>query len=813
MFNFFKQLLRQGFIEQNSLKKNARIQFINFISLFLFLLGILLFVLYTINQSFLFGLVNFIFGSIILFTIYLNKKDYTNFSRFYIIFCMNFFLLFFGLVQGSEFGFQYSYFFTIIFIFLLYNKDEFFQIRNKFFILTNIFLSTIFLFFIEFYKPRLYMQSMYSNIEIQSLRFVLFLLIYLSIFSLLAAFLYYFDRVEKENFVANQKLKLTLNSIGDMILILDKNLFVQEYYIPNNEYFHEFNQIVENLKLTSIALPFKIFNKINIAIEFAKEKRVPQTIDYSLVRNKKTFFFSGNLTPRFISEKFDGCTVVIRNITSQMEIYSKLQESEKKLSLIFNYSNAGIVLCDMDGKIISHNPQFCKMLGYEESELQNKNFLEFTYPDDISKELILIEKIISQKQNAYTIEKRFLKKNMDTIWARINVSLTFYDDQVHYLIAIIDNITDIKNAQLELEESEQKFREIAENVEHVLWLSNQERVMYISPSFETIYGQSREMAYQNKMYMIGSVLPEDKQRVILADRKVYEEGISFNEEFRVQLQDNQIRWIWARSFIIQSDKEIRTVGIAQDITERKLYEQKMQDSLEREKELNRMKSNFVSMVSHQFRTPLTTIKSSIQLLEMYQMNIDTKLSQTFEKHFKRITLEINRINELIEDSMTLGKIETGKYPFKPQSNNILELCQSILNQRFHLTYKNRNTELTYSGVLKNYLVDENLFVHIVSNILSNAYKYSNGNPKLKIDFWDNEFIIQIIDKGIGIPNEEQKNLFRSFFRATNTANIPGTGLGLVIVKEFLDLHNGKIVIESEMNQGTIVTITIPDNKE
>lgn len=246
-----------------------------------------------------------------------------------------------------------------------------------------------------------------------------------------------------------------------------------------------------------------------------------------------------------------------------------------------------------------------------------------------------------------------------------------------------------------------------------------------------------------------------------------------------------------------------------DISEQKASQLKMEAALAKEKELNEMKSKFISMTSHELRTPLTTIRSNTELIE-YQVDNSKDLDRAkLKKNVTRIDSNVDRLNQLINNILTIGKMDSNKVPFNPGKYDILNLIEKVVFP--NLSVQDRPIILNKKGAFYMLNVDQSLFIHIISNLLENALKYSKNeqSPELSVYFEPEQVKIEIKDYGMGIPKDEQSNLFDTFFRASNVGNIQGSGLGLSIVNEFVKIHNGSININSEVNKGTIFTILLP----
>ncbi len=254
----------------------------------------------------------------------------------------------------------------------------------------------------------------------------------------------------------------------------------------------------------------------------------------------------------------------------------------------------------------------------------------------------------------------------------------------------------------------------------------------------------------------------------------------------------------------------RVAVYANDITERRRAEIEMQRALDKEKELSELKSRFISIASHEFRTPLTTILSSAELLEHYSHRwTDAKKLE----YLKRIQTAVRHMVDLINDVLVVGKSDAGKQAFEPEPLDLIGFCGSIINEIQPDSSHPQPIVFHVRGDCANAVMDERLLRHILSNLLSNAVKYSP--PDMSIEFSlhgrDGQVTFEISDHGIGIPPDDLAHLYDTFHRASNVGNVPGTGLGMTIVKRSVDLHRGMIDVRSRVgeNSGTTFTVTLP----
>ncbi|NET10077.1 MAG: HAMP domain-containing histidine kinase, partial [Symploca sp. SIO2B6] len=266
--------------------------------------------------------------------------------------------------------------------------------------------------------------------------------------------------------------------------------------------------------------------------------------------------------------------------------------------------------------------------------------------------------------------------------------------------------------------------------------------------------------------------------------------------------------------------EVMIAGIQtreQMIREGKAKEDKMRRDLEVATELNALKSRFVSIVSHEFRTPLTVLRTSTELLEHYGHKARDEQKKSY---YQRIRAAISNMTQLLEDVLVVGQSDAGKLEFKPIPIDLKQFCHQLcedmqhsvgLNHTIHLTYHTYQTPLAQTLEQPLVSLDPNLLRPILSNLLSNAIKYSDANTTVNVSAacYDSYIVLEVTDAGIGIPADDQPHLFELFHRASNVDTIRGTGLGLAIVKQCCDRHHGTIRFTSEENEGTTFTVKLP----
>jgi len=254
--------------------------------------------------------------------------------------------------------------------------------------------------------------------------------------------------------------------------------------------------------------------------------------------------------------------------------------------------------------------------------------------------------------------------------------------------------------------------------------------------------------------------------------------------------------------------EERTHSLKKTVDALQQAKEEVSLSLEKEKELGQLKSRFVSMASHEFRTPLSAVQLSASLIDKYAQPFD---NPNVRKHIAKIKNAVGNLTTILNDFLSLEKLEAGKV--EPAFNNfdLVKLAEEITEEMQLIAKQDQSIIYQHTGTSSVVSLDPNLLKNCVINLMSNAIKYSGENTFIEFNTEINAryCIITVKDNGIGIPETDHKHMFEAFFRAHNTGNIPGTGLGLNIVARYADLMNGKVDFTSSLNNGTIFTISFP----
>ena len=529
---------------------------------------------------------------------------------------------------------------------------------------------------------------------------------------------------------------------------------------------------------------------------------------------------------------FDGSRIVefvavSVDITDRVLAIKSLRYTEERYRHIINNINLGTLEMDSHDVIVNANNAFCKLSGYTAEELIGSKAKSLISPGSYP-ELDKLNTVGQIAHDSPPVELMLLTKDYRLKWVMISgVSVkNKYDEKIGYLCVFFDT-TEQKQQEIirqkaedALKESESQMRSILDSaLDGLITIDEKGRVKEWNLRAEEIFG-----------YEASETLGKDLSELIVPEkyRHAHNEGMKhflsngdgpmLNKRIEIHAKHKNGDYFPVELSIvpIKLNKHYIFSAFIRDITLKKKAEDDMNTALQRQKELAELKSRLISMTSHEYRTPLTTIKSSLDLLSFVLENQEIKNRDKVEKNINRINGEINRLNSLVNDILMIGKLESGNLPFNPAMVDLVDLVEGIVASHFQNENDGRQVELQVVGEPHFVSIDEGLYTHILTNLLSNAFKYSQGgaNPQLALLFRDKVVEIRVKDNGIGIPYNEQDMLFDSFYRASNVKNIQGHGMGLAIVKQFLDMHRGKLSVTSELNRGTEFLIEQPyDSKD
>jgi PAS domain S-box-containing protein len=326
-----------------------------------------------------------------------------------------------------------------------------------------------------------------------------------------------------------------------------------------------------------------------------------------------------------------------------------------------------------------------------------------------------------------------------------------------------------------------------------------------------LFGQKKDGSQFPVEVSLSSYQQNDDQFVIafivdITHRKEIEQSM-LAQQHQLEKVTNDIRKLNAE---LEAKVEERTIILKEALQRLEQSQAELSEALDKERQLNDIKSRFVSMASHEFRTPLSSVLSSASLLSKYTTG-DQQPNR--DKHINRIKESVKHLNDLLEDFLSLGKLDEGKIGAQTGEFNLPDNIYDTIDEVRGLVKPGQEIQYNHSGDVIVF-TDKKLLKNILINLISNALKFSNNDTTVEVEssVSDGKATITVEDKGIGISDEDQQHLFSSFFRGKNALNIQGTGLGLHIVKRYADLIGGRLNLTSKLGHGTTVSVTLPVNE-
>ncbi|MCW3091983.1 MAG: two-component sensor histidine kinase [Ferruginibacter sp.] len=531
-------------------------------------------------------------------------------------------------------------------------------------------------------------------------------------------------------------------------------------------------------------------------------------------------------------------------------------DSSAPFEAFFQNATMGILIMGSDGKIIAINSHALNEFGYSEGELQG-NSIEVIIPERFHLgHRYHCDKYMDSPGRwsmGKGIEVFGLHKNGSEIAMEISLA-NYQDNDKNYVIAFIKNISkcrkvetafeklkaeleatvekrtsDLQETLQELKKSKDKLADIqafqkalldnagamiiATDTTGLVKLFNPEAAINLGYRESDVIDQKNVVDLHDRTEIkkkrqelsqeFGLVVPGDFDVLVeKAKRNIHGE-----EQYTYLRQNGTSFPVLLSVTAIRDEAGIITgfMGIAIDIYKRQMAEEALRDSLKKEKDLNELKSRFVSMASHEFRTPLSTVLSSAYLVQKYTSSND-QLKR--EKHLQRIVSSVTMLTDILNDFLSLGKIEEGKMQVKFTNCNICEQVKLVIDEMKNSLRSKQKIRYQHKGD-QQVCLDSSLLKHIIMNLVSNASKFSPkaSNIEINTTIGDGIFQLSVKDHGMGISKEDQKHLMERFFRGTNACSIQGTGLGLHIISKYAELMNGTLECYSELGKGTQFIIT------
>lgn len=450
--------------------------------------------------------------------------------------------------------------------------------------------------------------------------------------------------------------------------------------------------------------------------------------------------------------------------------------------------------------IIEFSPD--EMIGKTVFELFHPKYAEYYHSKDIE--------LIRSNITTQTVEEMCLTKN-----SKLKVLLTKKiliknsKGEPRYFLGISEDLTQLYRSQEELLKSETRFSKIFHSSPVPIFIISNRKKTFIDANIKCteFFGINRDRAIGNSI----DEFSEFKNSELLTNiiDAIENDKSYVNRQITINLEGAE-RHILLSCEQLPLPDDIWSVFITLDVTDRINAERKMEAALAKQQDLNKLRTQFISMVSHEFRTPLTTIMLAANMLGKYYDKIHPEERQ---KQIERIKETIQKMTNLMENLLVIGRMDSGNFQFNPRECNLEQLCLNIIkNAEFNSGFSHR-INFNLNGNCKNVILDDQLISLVINNLLSNAIKYSPNSKVIDFTVNCNDQMIELIvtDYGIGIPEEEQHLLTQSFYRASNVGQISGYGLGMSIVSRAVEAHCGQIEVRSKPGSGSTFIVKLPQD--
>ncbi len=606
-----------------------------------------------------------------------------------------------------------------------------------------------------------------------------------------------------------EKLKAIINSIPDLIFYKNKEL----KYQGSNKAFELFTtktelEIYGNTDqdlFNGNLLEMLILNDENVI----SKGTIVQYEKIINIQSHKELLFETIKAPYYNADgEIAGLVGISRDVTERMKAQIEIAKREAQYRMLAE--NMADVIWTINTKTFTFDfitPSVKELLKYTPDQLTNKPIDALMSEESQKKIRKVIEGFLQKKRD---ITKKstlliidYLCKDNSNVWTETLLT-PLYDknDNLEKILGVSRDVTKKLLTENALQVSEERYKTLIEQASDGVIVAD------LAANIKDVNTQGCEMLEYKKdklkeMNFLSFVSQQDQTKIQNALRLI-QKKLLIVEEIELKKRDGTSVFVEIYANLL-SDGRIH--AILRNISKRVLTEQKLKFALEKEKELNQLKSRFISTVSHEFRTPLAGISSSSELLQRY----DDKWNITRKKmYFQQIKEAVRHMTLMLDEVSFIGKDESGRILFNPSVFNFEEFLLQLINEiSSFYSFKNKINFINKSNLGK-VVMDKTLVRHIITNVLSNAVKYGKEKDvDLIIDKKDQKAHIFIKDYGIGIPKEDLKHIFEPFHRSENVQEIQGSGLGMSIVKRCIDAHNAEIDIKSDINKGTLVSIIMP----
>ena len=514
----------------------------------------------------------------------------------------------------------------------------------------------------------------------------------------------------------------------------------------------------------------------------------------------KLVFNNGNEVEFIITSSRD-ISERMKTVEALFQSNRSLLQNEKRLKAMLNNSLFGIATSDLLGNLTGVNPSFCKMTGYSEDELLSMNYKDFTNDNNVEYERHLLDLIKKREIDSYILEKQYSTKNRGLVW--VNIAISVFRDEKDRIDGFIGIISDIDDKKKNEENLRKLNTAVTQSPAAIVITDTRGSIEYVNPEFTKITGYSYEEAIGNNPRILKSGYQTKEFYIELWNQ--ISSGKVWHGELLNKCKNGKLFWENAVIAPIKDDKGNITnyVAVKQNITERKEQEERLKKSEKHLRESNAAKDKFFSIIAHELRNPFNTLMT---MSEFVVKNYNQLTPESILSEIESINYAANHSYKLLENLLEWSRVQLGSTTYNPEEYDISELAVNNI-------YLMKKTAEAKGILLINEVetgtyatFDYQMINTVIRNLISNAIKFSSRDDCITISSktYKNRIVVAVSDTGIGISKENQKLLFQidKNLSIKGTNNEKGTGLGLILSKDYVEKNGGEIWVESGPELGS-----------
>lgn len=603
---------------------------------------------------------------------------------------------------------------------------------------------------------------------------------------------------------AKERVEALLENSLDGILLVHTDLRIEQTNPAFHKLFAGQPETYTEQRLLDLVEPVER-SKVATILQTAVTTQEGKQLETRMQRSDGTVF-DAELSIGYINQA--GLVCSLRNITERKQAEAQLRRSEMLYRLLAENITDMVVRYNTAGEFLYVSPSCRTLLGYEPEELLGKSGLAFIHPDDLPIIQQTYHATFAEGQTIQAVTYRYQHKAGHYLWLEFALRIIRTPDTgaVQEFLVSARDVTARKQADEALHHQRDFLQLVINSVPNFIAVKDR------TGCFQLVNEKAAQLYGITTSVMLGKTVadfhsnPADIAQIQQQDQYVFESGQPL---ITPEMATFGRYFYTTRTPLRNANGQVdRVLIVSFDITEQKQAESALQQALQKEQELGELKSRFISMASHEFRTPLAAIRATTDTLLTYRQRLP---DDQVDRRLGKILGQVDYLKGIIEDVLQLARLQAQRVTFTPVLLDLDQLCRTIIEEFHNQETGIESLHYQVDDTVHAVSLDPKLMRQIIVNLLSNALKYSPNNQPiaLNLGMHEGDLVLQVRDEGIGIPADDLKHLFQPFHRASNVGTIAGTGLGLTITKESVELQGGTLHVTSEVGVGTTFTVRIP----